>query len=169
MPSLQTTIWTSRACAVFTRGPSGCPAISFTTRWAAASIGYDPGLAVGEDTTIALALDDNYRGRFVEDALTVYQEDADVNLEKAIACNVSQLKQLSDMRERRLLRSGALQYAARRALWRVKLAILQAMRICPRLYNRAMVGLRSYGRTTGDYRLGAERIAFIDKFRGPPG
>ena len=135
----------------------------------ARAIGYDPALAVGEDTTITLALDDNYRGRFVEDALTVYQEDADVNLEKAIACNVSQLKQLGDMRERRLLRAGALQYAARRALWRVKLAILQAMRISPGLYNRAMVGLRSYGRTSENYRLGAERIAFIDKFRGPSG
>jgi glycosyltransferase involved in cell wall biosynthesis len=134
----------------------------------ARAIGYDPGLAVGEDTTIALALDDNYRGRFIEDALTVYQEDADVNLEKAIACNVSQLKQLSDMRARRLLRTGVFQYAARRALWRIKLAILQAMRICPRLYNRAMVRLRTYGRTTENYRLGAERIAFIEKFRNPP-
>ena len=131
----------------------------------ARKIGYDPKIRVAEDATITWALDDNYRGRYIDEALTIYQEDAEVNLEKAIACNLSQLEQLHKMYEQGLLKSNAVRYSLLRVRWAVKLAVLKMMRISPSLYSVTTVRLRSYGQTAANWRLGRDRLAFINRFR----
>ncbi len=56
----------------------------------ARDIGYDPALRAGEDLTLMLTLARRYRGQFIDEALMIYQEDREVNLDKAIASNESQ-------------------------------------------------------------------------------
>ncbi len=126
----------------------------------ARDIGYDPALRAGEDLTLMLTLARRYRGQFIDEALMIYQEDREVNLDKAIASNESQLLQV-----RRLYRSGVLDrnlwsYVATAMRWRTKLLLLKGMRLYPSVYLRT-VPLRSYGQTTPGWSLSSDRTEFL--------
>jgi len=126
----------------------------------ARQIGYDPALAAGEDATLVWVLGGRWRGEFVEDALTVYMEEREISVEKAIRTHRAQLAQLWRIWRRRLLPLTAPQWLALSARSLAKLAVLQMMRLAPGVY-RATLALRTYGETAPGYALPADRAEFI--------
>jgi glycosyltransferase involved in cell wall biosynthesis len=130
----------------------------------ARSIGYDPALRVAEDATITWVLDENYRGCFIDEALTIYQEDREVNIEKAIQANESQLAQLRKLYRQRSIKADAIERLVLLTKWQLKLTMLRCMRLMPGLYTLT-VPLRSYGSTAEGWRLSPERLAFIETLR----
>jgi hypothetical protein len=130
----------------------------------ARALGYDPSLRTGEDATITWVLDQRHRGRFVEDALTIYQEENEVGAAKALATVEAQITQLRRIVPSGLLRMSPAGYALLLARLRAKRAVLQAMRLTPSLY-RATIPLRTYGETAPGYALPEARVAFIARLR----
>jgi glycosyltransferase involved in cell wall biosynthesis len=130
----------------------------------ARSVGYDPALRTGEDATITWVLDGKYRGRFLDDALTIYQEEREVNLAKALATNAAQARQLRRAVAGGLLSMPRADYRTLLARLLAKRAVLAAMQLAPALY-RLTVPLRSYGATAPGYALPAARVEFIERLR----
>jgi glycosyltransferase involved in cell wall biosynthesis len=127
-------------------------------------IGYDPRFRTGEDATITWALNTGYRGFFFEDALTVYQEEREVGLEKALATNSAQIAQLSDARVRGLLALRPGQYLRLAAGLRAKRLALRVMSLAPALY-RLTISVRSYGETAPGYSLPQWRLDYLESLR----
>lgn len=127
-------------------------------------IGYDSSLRAGEDATIVLTLGKNYKGQFYEDALTIYQQEREVNLSKACASNKSQFLQIQRMYQNGLLKMGFGTYILMQMKWRIKLLILNFMRLTPSLYLQTLK-TRSDGEIKQNYALPLERLAFIDSIR----
>jgi len=127
----------------------------------AREIGYGSSIRTGEDAKMLWLLSMKYRGLWFDDALTIYQEDREVNLRKAIDCNVGQLSQLKEM-----FRDGTIDSFKNRSLLYIKylckLVILNLMRFCPSLYLR-LVPLRNYGETRPGWVLSEERVNFVKK------
>jgi len=130
----------------------------------ARSIGYDPEFRIGEDAPITWGLDDNYRGCFIEEALMIYQEEREINVEKAIASNVMHLVQIRRLYHRGLIKAGMIERLALLAKWRLKQVVLRLMRIMPGLY-RLTLRFRTYGVTAKGWRLSPEREAFLESIR----
>lgn len=130
----------------------------------ARSISYDPKFRTGEDATITWALNRNHRGFFCEDALTIYQEGQEINVEKGLATNSAQIAQLADNRVRGLLKLSYSQYFRLTTGLRAKRFILRLMRFAPALY-RMTVPIRSYGETVPGYSLPQWRIDYIESLR----
>ncbi len=133
----------------------------------AREIGYDILPAKGgpgEDFRIVMTLSRHYRGYYDHDALAVYQEDREVNLQKSIDTNKGQSLIL-----RQMYRDGTLPrrlggYLALMLRRQIKLAILQLMRIAPSLYRRT-VQLRTNGDTVPGFELSQQRRDFIEWVR----
>jgi len=130
----------------------------------ARNIGYDPALRVAEDATITWVLDESYRGCFIDEALTIYQEDREVNIEKAVQANESQLAQLRKLYRQGAITASAAERLVRLTKWQLKLAILRLMKFMPGLYTLT-VPLRSYGSTAEGWQLSPERLAFVEDLR----
>lgn len=130
----------------------------------ARDIGYDPAFRIGEDAPLTWSLDDNYRGCFIEEALMIYQEEREVNVEKAIDANVMQLIQLRRLHDRGLIKASTIERLAVLAKWQLKLPVLRLIRIMPSLY-RLTLSIRSYGVTAKGWRLSPERAAFLESLR----
>ena len=129
----------------------------------ARDIGYDPAFRIGEDAH-TWSLDDNYRGLFIEEALMIYQEEREVNLEKAILSNVMQLVQVRRLYRRGLIKVGMIEHLALLAKSQLKLAVLRLMRIVPGLYLLTL-RFRTYGVTAKGWQLSPERTAFVESLR----
>ena len=127
----------------------------------ARAIGYDPAHRAGEDAAMILALAAGYRGLFHPHALTVYREEREIALEKAISSNESQLAQVHAAYRRGIIAEPRPMQWARLVRWRFKLAVLKAMRLMPGLYRRT-VRWRSYGVQEKGWTLSAERRAVFD-------
>lgn len=127
-------------------------------------LGYDPTLRTGEDATITWVLDQRYRGLFIEDALTIYQEEIDIGAAKALATVNAQIAQLRKIVPSGLLRMSAAKYTLLIARLQLKRAVLQLMRLAPFIY-RATIPLRSYGETAPGYVLSEARVAFIAQLK----
>lgn len=129
----------------------------------ARQIGYSPIFRTGEDAKILWLLSMKYHGLWFEDALTIYQEDREVNLRKAIDTNMAQLLQLKE-----LFRDGIITGLKNRGRlymkYLCKLGILNLMHIYPSLYLK-LVPLRDYGATKPGWTLSEERVNFIKKMR----
>jgi glycosyltransferase involved in cell wall biosynthesis len=130
----------------------------------ARTIGYDPALRTGEDATITWTINANYHGLFYEDALAVYQEDNEVNLQKGLATNAAQITQLADARRRRLLRLPTLAHAALALRLRTKRLVLLLMKFAPTLYGHT-IPMRSSGETVRHYVLPVWRASFLESLR----
>jgi len=130
----------------------------------ARALGYDPNLRTGEDATITWVLDQRHRGRFVEDALTIYQEEIDVGRAKALATVDAQMAQLRRIVPSGLLRMGTADYALLIVRLQFKRIVLQLMRIAPFLY-RHTIAFRTYGETAPGYTLPEARIEFLSRVR----
>lgn len=138
----------------------GCP-IDIARR-----IGYDSSFRAAEDATMLVTLPKNYKGQFYDDALTIKQESHEVNLSYAYAldCNTSQFQQLQQMYHKGSLKMSWWLYLDLNVKWRIKLLILNLMRLTPRLYLET-VRLRPYGQKKPEWVLPPERIAFIEQIR----
>lgn len=130
----------------------------------ARTLGYDPALRTGEDATITWVLDGKYRGRFIDDALTIYQEEREVGVAKALATCDAQIRQLRRAVAGGLLAMARRDYLALLARLHTKRGVLALMQFAPALY-RLTVPLRSYGATAPGYALPAWRAEFIDALR----
>jgi len=130
----------------------------------ARTVGYDPEFRIGEDAPITWGLDDNYRGCYIEEALMIYQEEREFNVEKAIASNAMHLVQIRKLYQRGLIKSSMIGRLALLARWRVKQVALRLMRVFPALY-RLTLRFRAYGVTATGWRLSPEREAFLAGIR----
>lgn len=130
----------------------------------ARKLGYDAALRTGEDAIITWAINANYRGLFFEDALAVYEEDREVNVDKGLATNAAQITQLADARRRGFLRLAPTSHVALALRLRVKRLALFLMKLAPALY-RLTVPMRSYGETATGYVLPQHRVEFLESMR----
>jgi len=127
-------------------------------------IGYDPAFRIGEDAPITWGLDDNYRGRYIEEALAIYQEEREISLGKAIDSKTAHLAQMRKLYRQGMVRTGALGRFVLLAKWELKLAVLKLMRIAPELYRQTLK-FRSYGALREGWRLSPQRTAFLEQIR----
>lgn len=129
-------------------------------------IGYDPKFRTGEDATITWVLSAMYRGLFIDEALTVYQEEREVSLTKAIDTNQAQIDQIKKIRELGMLPLGLGQYLNLLGRLLFKRTILEMMRLSPSIY-RMTLKRRSYGVTLPGYTLSADRLDYLKRFAVP--
>lgn len=129
-------------------------------------IGYDPAFRTGEDATITWVLNAMYRGLFIEEALTVYQEEREISVAKAIATNQAQRAQIRAIRKQKLLQLTTDQYGTLLGKLLIKRTILEIMRLAPSAYGLTLKR-RSYGVTQAGYTLPAERLAYLERFALP--
>lgn len=130
----------------------------------ARSIGYDASLPAGEDAAMILTLSRRHKGLWIEDALIGYQEEREVNLDKAILSNQGQLRLAKELYGSRVLDIGRKKYASMVIRWHAKLAILHLLRLYPSIYPRT-VQLREKGTTREGWNLSGEHAAFIREMR----
>jgi glycosyltransferase involved in cell wall biosynthesis len=114
-----------------------------------------------EDARMMWTLSSQYKGLWFEDALTIYQEDRDVNLRKAIDTNLAHLESLKELKNEGLFKAGYLYYLT---LWRYffKISILNMLRFQPGLYPKLMVW-RDYGCLINGWTLSPEKVDFIKR------
>ena len=129
----------------------------------AREIGYKANIRTGEDAKIILTLSSKYRGLWFDNALTIYSEDREVNLKKAIYSNLGQLLQLKEM-----FRDGTIDGFRNRSLLYIKyfckFVILNFMRLYPSLYLRT-VPLRDYGETRRGWTLSKEQLNSVKNLK----
>ena len=114
-----------------------------------------------EDARVVWILSLKYRGVWFEDALTIYQEDREVNLEKAIYTNIAHWQTLKDFKREGIISSGH-KYYLTVGKYFIKISILNIMRVYPKLYLR-FLGLRDYGHLKSGWELSSEKIDFISE------
>ena len=122
-------------------------------------IGYKSNIRTGEDAKILWVLPLKYRGFWFDDVLTIYQEDREVNLWKAIDCNLGHLSQLKELFNEGIV-SGVKNYSLIYIRYFFKLFILNIMRIYPPCYLK-LVNFRNFGETKIGWNLSKSRINFI--------
>lgn len=128
----------------------------------AQEVGYGVKYRAGEDTTMILTLAARYRGLFYEDVLTVYQEEREVGLEKAIESNRNQLRQVRLAQSRGVIGGASKGYFFLFLKWYTKLVALYLMRLWPSLYMRT-IGFRSYGKRAFGWELSQDRKRQYEK------
>jgi glycosyltransferase involved in cell wall biosynthesis len=159
-----------------TRGfhePSGCLPKRFVhptlalKKEIAESIKYKITKGVGgpaEDAKILWILPLKYKGLWFEDALTIYQEERDINLRKTIDTNIAHLQTLNELKRERVLKSGN-KYYLTAGKYLIKIFILGIMRIYPKIYLIS-IDLRDYGLLKTGWQLSLEKIDFIKAICG---
>lgn len=130
----------------------------------AKKIGYDATVRTGEDAEILWMLPTHYFGLWYEGALTVYQEDREVNLLKAIDSNLGHLRLLMKLFRSKDLRLNTKDYIYLCSKYLMKLALLNFLKIKPNLYMKS-VDRRSYGDVAPLYSLSDEQIAYINTIK----
>ena len=129
-------------------------------------IGYDARFRAGEDATLTWVLSTMCRGLFIKEALTVYQEEQEVSVAKALATNQAQMAQIHAIYARELLPLSLPQYGILQGKLLLKRTILELMRLAPSFY-RMSLRRRSYGITQPEYTLAPERLAYLKRFTVP--
>jgi glycosyltransferase involved in cell wall biosynthesis len=114
-----------------------------------------------EDAKILWMLSLKYKGLWFEDALTIYQEDRNVNLRKAIDTNIAHLQTLQELKQGGVI-SFDNKYFLTVVKYFIKIFILGIMQVRPKLYLR-FVGLRDYGQLKNGWKLSPEKINFIKR------
>ncbi len=131
-------------------------------------IGYEPHLTtfggIGEDYQMVMVLAAQHRGRYIDDVVMIYQEDAEITLRKTIDSNRVQLLRLGELYRNGVipLSPGQFRRAIRR--YRVKMVALNLFRVAPRLY-KLTVPMRTYGERASDWKLAQERLDFLEDMR----
>lgn len=131
----------------------------------ARSIGYTSPY-IGEDALIVFTLGAKHRGCFCEEALSVYQEDREIYLQKTIDSNLGQWRTVRELCRNGTFQAGFRDRWALNLKWALKVAVLKTLRIAPQLYLYT-VKRRDCGRIAGGWELSEERIRFLDQFRQP--
>lgn len=130
----------------------------------ARQIGYDKNLRAGEDATMILTLAAEYNGLWIDDALTAYQEDREVNVSKAILSNRAQLSQSRNLYKAGVLKMNRFSYFLVLAKWILKLGVLNLFRLFPQLFSMT-VSHRNQGEKAPGWSLSKDRIEFLKKMR----
>jgi len=117
-----------------------------------------------EDAKILWILPLKYKGLWFEDALTIYQEERDINLRKTIDTNIAHLQTLNELKRKGVFKSGNTYYLTA-GKYLIKIFILGIMRIYPKIYLRS-IDLRDYGRLKTGWQLSPEKIDFIKTICG---
>ena len=130
----------------------------------AKKIGYDPTVRTGEDAEILWSLSGIYSGLWCKSALTIYQEDREVNLQKAIDSNLGQLRLLRKLYRNNGLRLTAADYIYLCCQYTIKIALLSILKIQPDIYLKS-VDRRSYGEVDPLYFLTEEQLNYIKIFK----
>jgi len=114
-----------------------------------------------EDARMIWMLSMKYKGCWFEDALAIYQEERDINLQKAIDTNRAHRQTLEEMKLEGVIQNDHRYF---RTIWsyHLKIFILHALRIHPRSYWR-FIEWRDYGQLKAGWMLSAEKIDFIRK------
>lgn len=132
----------------------------------AAKIGYKLTEGRGgpaEDARMIWMLSLKYRGLWFDDALTIYQEERDLHLQKAIDTNKAHVQTLKELQAWKII-AADMKYYATILKYDVKIMLLNTLRMQPRLYNH-FVGFRDYGETRNGWHLSADKIQFIEKLK----
>jgi glycosyltransferase involved in cell wall biosynthesis len=116
-----------------------------------------------EDARVIWTLSLKYKGLWFEDALTIYQEDRNVNLKKAIDTNAAHMQTLKELKQEGVISFGN-KYCLTIVKYFIKIFILGVIRIYPKLYL-SFVGLRDYGKLKNGWKLSSEKIEFIKNNR----
>lgn len=130
----------------------------------AKKIGYDVAVRTGEDAEILWMLPGNYSGLWCESALTIYQEDREVNLQKSIDSNLGHLRLLKKLFGSKGLRLTTSEYVYLFSKYSFKLALLHLLKLKPELYLKS-VASRSYGEVDPLYCLSGEQLAYIQSIK----
>ena len=117
---------------------------------------------IGEDAKLSWMLSLRYKGLWFEDALTIYQEDREINLRKAIDCNIAHLQAIKELKEGRFIHADV-KYFISIVKYYVKIFLLHAMHLHPKIYLKT-VKLRDYGQCRCGWELSQEKIDFIKKY-----
>jgi glycosyltransferase involved in cell wall biosynthesis len=138
-----------------------------------AQIGYAPAFRTAEDVTMVYTLAGSmrHRGEWIDDALTICQEDREVHLQKAIDSNISLHRQLHQLQAAGMLGLSAGEYRRLRVRQWMKLGLLQLMRLYPPLYLKS-VGRRTSGGALPGWTLSPDRQTFLAALKerwGPGG
>ena len=112
-----------------------------------------------EDAKILWILPLKYKGLWFEDALTIYQEERDINLRKTIDTNIAHLQTLNELKREGVFKSGNTYYLTA-GKYLIKIFILSIMWIYPKIYLISL-DLRDYGRLKTGWQLSPEKIDFI--------
>lgn len=116
-----------------------------------------------EDARMIWTLSLKYKGLWFDDALTIYQEERDIHLRKAIDTNKAHLQTLRELEQKGLIES-VLRYHMTKVKYFIKILILGIIRVYPEMYMR-FIGLRDYGRLKSGWQLSAEKISFIENIK----
>lgn len=152
--------------------PSGCLPREFVhptlamKKEIAQSVKYKITRGIGgpaEDARVIWTLSLKYKGLWFEDALTIYQEERDINLRKAIDTNKAHLQTLNELRQEGVIKYGS-KYSLTAVEYFIKIFILSIIRVHPKLYLR-FVNLRDYGQLKKGWELSPEKINFIKNNR----
>lgn len=150
--------------------PSGClgrgyvhPTLALKKELAK-SIGYTITCGVGgigEDVKISWVLPLKYKGMWFEDALTIYQEDREVNLKKSIDSNIAQLGMLRELMSDGLIYNER-KYFVSSLKYLMKIFVLNIARVYPYIYKNS-VSLRSYGQLRNGWKLSQSKIEYLEQ------
>jgi glycosyltransferase involved in cell wall biosynthesis len=116
-----------------------------------------------EDARVIWTLSIKYKGLWFEDALTIYQEERDINLRKAIDTNKAHLQTLKELRREDVFESGH-KYYLTMGKYFIKIFILGIMQICPEFYLN-FTDFRAYGQLRNNWKLSPEKVDFIKNNR----
>lgn len=130
----------------------------------AKKIGYDASIRTGEDAKIIWLLSANYSGLWCECALTIYQEDREINLLKAIDSNLGHLKLLSKIFRNKDFWLNTKDYVYLCCNYVTKLALLNLLKIKPDLYMKS-IDKRSCGEVDPLYSLSVEQLSYIKSMK----
>ena len=130
----------------------------------AKDIGYDPSLPAGEDAALILSLARKYNGKWIHDALALYQEEREVNIYKTISSNRGQLESMKILYKKGILDIGFKKYLKMYTRYKLKLFILNIFRLFPDLYLKT-VALRTSGYTDSSWVFTEDKKRFIEEIQ----
>jgi glycosyltransferase involved in cell wall biosynthesis len=129
----------------------------------ACQIGYDSIIptygGIGEDVRIILVLSNKYNGYWLDDAPSVYFEDHELNLRKAIDGNKSKLLHFKALCKDGIISGNKLYYCHLIITGKIKIWILNLLKLYPDTYRYTTL-LRSNGKILHGESL-AERIKLV--------
>ena len=125
------------------------------------SINPGPG-GPGEDARVIWILALQYNGYWHEDALTVYQEEREVNVQKAFWSNFGHLKTILQLRQEKVILNRT-QYLKTVIQYYFKLIILGCFYITPKFYKYT-IRFRSNGKVSDNWVPSPDKISYLKKF-----
>jgi len=126
------------------------------------SINPGPG-GPSEDAKVIWILALRYNGYWHEDALIFYQEEREVNIQKAFWSNFGHLKTVQQLRQEKVI-LNRIKYLKTVIKYYFKLIILGCFYITPKFYKYT-IGFRSNGKVSDNWVPSPDKISYLKKFK----